>query len=96
MPTPTRGEGCATYPCVIYATVRGMILAIARTMPYLPYAVRLRPLPRRITLMPLFMRGNLGLTRASKRGRPAPTRRTWMLPNLGMLPKGNTLFLTMA
>ena len=33
MPTPTWGEGCATCPCVIYATVRGMILAIARTMP---------------------------------------------------------------
>ena len=57
MPTPTWGEGCADSPCVIYATVRGMLLAIAHAMPALPYAVRLRPDPMRTYDLPRGIEG---------------------------------------
>ena len=75
MPTPTWGQGCATYPCVIYATVRGIVLAIAHTMPCLPYAVRLRPVPMRTYDLPRGIEGLRQIYLAWTRGLPTPTRR---------------------
>ena len=84
MPTPTWGEGCATCPCVIYATVRGMILAYARTMPYLPYAVRLRPVPMRTYDLPLGIEGLRHIYLALMRGFPVPVLRS-CTPTLAIL-----------
>ena len=84
MPTPTLGEGCATCPCVIYATVRGMILAYARTMPYLPYAVRLRPVPMRTYDLPRGIAGLRQIYLALTLGLPVPVLRS-VTPTLAIV-----------
>ena len=78
MPMPTWGEGCATYPCVIYTTGYGMILADARPM---PARARLLPIgnvyvyiyvrPSRCALAPS---PNADVRSAARHGRLAPDK----------------------
>ena len=83
MPTPTWGEGCATYPCVIYTTARGKAIAYAYAMPSLPYAMRALPVPMRTYDLPRGMEGLRQIYLALTRGRPVPVLRS-VMPTLAM------------